>query len=341
LPDATTTMTKPEQMIGTGPFVFDTIDGNRLVTLKAFKDYHGGAPKVDRIERPVVLDAVTRLNLYKQGQVDLIPLERQDVKAIQADPKLKDDLKFFDRPSTWYIGLNCDLVPALKDRRVRRALAMVVDRRKIVDEILGGQNQIATCVVPPGVFGHRDSVKGLPMDIPAAKALLAEAGYPGGKGIGPIEFSYRDGRPDVELVVQTLQQEWKEALGVNISLQKREWGSYLQKQNKKQLAAYHMRWAADYLDAENFLSTLLASYGGENKLNYKNPQFDALCAQADTILDEAKRKELYAQAEDLTLGDAAFIPIYFQRDAELIRGNVKGLRESLFGHLPHTNVTVN
>ncbi|RYG39757.1 ABC transporter substrate-binding protein, partial [bacterium] len=213
------TMTKPEQMIGTGPFIFDTIDSNRLVTLKAFKEYHEGAPKVDRIERPVVLDAVTRLNMYKQGQVDLIPLERQDVKAIQADDKLKGDLKFFDRPSTWYVGLNCNLLPALKDRRVRRALAMAVDRKTIVDGILGGQNVIATSIVPPGVPGHRENVAGVPYDVAGAKALLAQAGYPGGKGLPEIELSYRDGRPDVELVAQALQQQWKEALGVNLTLQ--------------------------------------------------------------------------------------------------------------------------
>ena len=338
--DGSATMTKPEQMIGTGPFVFDTIDTSRLVTLNAFKEYHDGPPNVDRIERPVILDAVTRLNSYRQGEIDLIPLERQDVKAIQADAKLKNDLKFFDRPSTWYVGMNCNLVPALKDRRVRRALAMAIDRKSIVEGVLGGQNTIATGIVPPGVFGHRDNPRGVPFDQAGAKALLAEAGFPGGKGIGEIEFSYRDGRPDVELVAQAVQQQWK-AVGVNITLQKREWGSYLQKNNAKQLPAFHMRWAADYLDAENFLSTLLASYGNENKVNYKNEQYDALCREADTTLDENKRKELYAKAEDLVLDDAPFIPIYFQRDAELVRGKVKGMRESLFGHLPHTTTSVN
>jgi ABC-type oligopeptide transport system substrate-binding subunit len=103
---------------------------------------------------------------------------------------------------------------------------------------------------------------------------------------------------------------------------------------------FHMRWSADYLDAENFLSTLLASYGPENKVNYVNAQYDALCRQADTALDEATRLKLYAQAEDIVLQDAPFVPIYFQRDAELISPRVRGLRESLFGHLPHTTVTL-
>jgi ABC-type oligopeptide transport system substrate-binding subunit len=119
-----------------------------------------------------------------------------------------------------------------------------------------------------------------------------------------------------------------------------EWRAYLEKHNKKEMPFFHMRWGADYLDAENFLSTLLASYGPENKVNYVNPEYDALCAKADTTADPAERLKLYAQAQDIVLQDAPFIPIYFQRDAELISPRVKGLRESLFGHLPHTTVSM-
>jgi ABC-type oligopeptide transport system substrate-binding subunit len=99
-----------------------------------------------------------------------------------------------------------------------------------------------------------------------------------------------------------------------------------------------MRWAADYLDAQNFLSILLASYGTENHTQYSNPKFDALCAQADSTMDSDLRLKLYAQAEDIALQDAAFIPIYFQKDAELISPRVKGIRESVFGHLPHSKL---
>ena len=104
---------------------------------------------------------------------------------------------------------------------------------------------------------------------------------------------------------------------------------------------YHMRWAADYLDPQDFLSLMLTTTGEENKQNYSNPQVDALCAQADVMQEkDPKRLALYAQAEDLILQDAAWLPIYFQSDAELINPRVKGLRESLFGHLPHTTVSL-
>ena len=88
------------------------------------------------------------------------------------------------------------------------------------------------------------------------------------------------------------------------------------------------------------MSLLLASYGNENHVNYHNPQYDALCAKADASQDPEERKRLYDQAEDIALQDAPFIPIYFQKDAELISPRVGGLKESLFGHLPHTTVTL-
>ena len=340
LKDPLADITTVEQMVGTGAFKFETIKNDQQITLVANKDYHDGAPKLERIERPVVLDAQTRLNMYKTGQIDLVQLERQDVKAIEADATLKDSLKFFDRPSVFYVAFNSGVVPAFKNQKLRRALAMGLDRDQIVTKVLGGMVKKATGVLPPGVFGARETANVVPFNLEEAKKLLAEAGYPGGKGFPDVEMSFRDGRPDVELVATAIQNQWQENLGVKISLQKREWGAYLKKNNAKELPLFHMRWAADYLDAENFLSTLLASYGNENKIYYSNPQFDALCREADTTLDEAKRKDLYAKAEDMVLQDAPFVPIYFQRDAELIRKNVTGLRESLFGHLPHRTVSV-
>ena len=335
-------ISKFDEMVGTGPFKITEYVPDGRVVLEANAAYHGGAPKLARIERPIVKDGQTRLNLYKQGQVEMISLERQDLEAINRDEKLKSESKKFDRPSMFYVGLNCDLLPELKNVKVRRAIAMAIDRDKIVTEILGGVNQRADSILPPSVLHYRAKAKVLPFDVTAAKSLLTEAGFPDGKGFPEMTMAYRDGRPDVEIVVQAVQQQLKQNLGINIKPKKIEWGAYLAAHNqKKTLQCFHMRWGADYLDPENFLSTLLATYGNENKVNYSNPAYDALCREADGILDENRRAKLYAEAEDMVLQDAPFIPIYFQRDVELISPKLSGLRESAFGHLPHTTTSVN
>jgi ABC-type transport system substrate-binding protein len=333
-------ITQPEQMVGTGPFRVTEYVPVQLVAMEANKDYHGGAPQLARIERPVIKDPLTRLNKYKGGEVDLVSLERQDVTTLRSDAKFSSHLRTFDRPAIWYVGFNQKGYAPFQDRRVRRAFAMAIDRKKIVDEILGGLNVAAGGIVPPGVPGHRPDAKAIPFDPEAAKRLLAEAGYPGGRGLPPLELSHREARKDIEIVAQAVQAQLKQNLGVDVQIRTMEWGAYLERWNRGELQLFHMRWAADYLDPENFLSYMLATWGPENKIGYANQEFDALCRQADQMMDMAARLPLYAKAEDIALQDAPWVPIYYQRDFELIHPRVSGMRESLFGHLPHTTTRV-
>ncbi len=334
-------ISKPEEMVGTGPFKVTEYVPQQLVRLEGFADYHGGAPKLKGIERRVVKDAATRLSMYRTGEIDLLMLERQDVAALQKDAVMKDHLKFFDRPAIWYIGMNQDAYPAFKDKKLRQAIAMAIDRNTIVNEILGGINVVAESVIPPSVPGHRAKAAIYPYNPAEAKKLLAEAGYgPGGKALPPLELMFREQRPDIQAVAVAVAGQLKQNLGVEPKLVTKEWGAYLEMRNRKELPFFHMRWAADYLDPENFVTFFFASYGYENKIGYVNPALDALTTKADVMPDGPERIKLYQQAEDIALQDAVFVPIYFQRDAELISPRVKGLRESVFGHLPHTTVTV-
>ncbi len=329
------------QMVGCGPFKLKSYQPQQLITLEAFEDYHGGAPKVKTIERWVLGDPVTRLNKFKNGELDLVQLERQDIAGLQKDSKFKDQIHFYPRPSIYYIGMNSLMYPPFKDKRVRQAFAMAIDKEKIVNERLGGINLIANSIVPPGIpGGDRKDAKSFKYDPAAANALLAQAGYVKAVGLQPLTLTFREDRPDIKIVAEAVASMLKSNLGVEVKLQSMEWGAYLTKYNEKKQTFYHMRWAADYVDPENFLSHMLATWGPENKMGYASPEFDALCKEADAIQDIDKAVGVYAKAEDVVLQDAPWIPIYFQRDAELINPRVKGLRESIFGHLPHTTVSV-
>jgi oligopeptide transport system substrate-binding protein len=331
---------KAEEMVGTGPFKAERYVPDQVAILAAHSEYHGGPPSIAHIERPVIKDAAARLNKFKSGELDLVMLERQDVPGIQKDPELSQKLQFFPRAAIWYIGMFESVYPPFKDRRVRRAVAMAIDKEKLVNELLGGQNTIANSIVPPGIPGHREDAQAIEMNVDEARRLLAEAGYPNGRGLPPLELTFREQRPDIRIVAEGVASQLKQNLGMDIRLQQLEWRSFLERVKKPDIQFVHMRWGADYLDPENFLSFMLMTYplSGENRLGYSNGEFDRLCQEADTLMDEGKRLELYARAEDIVLQDAPWVPIYFQRDAELISPRVKGLRKSLFGHLPHTNV---
>lgn len=331
-------ITEVEQMIGTGPFKMQDYVTNQKITLAAFDDYHGGRPELDRVERIVIKDAQTRLNKFRSGELDMTMLQRQDITGVEGDPALKDSLKLFERPAVWYVGMNQLAYEPFKDKRVRQAFAMAIDKKTIVETLMGGINTTATGIVPKGVVGHRPDAKDLDFNPERARELLAEAGYEGGQGLPPLEMYFREKFPDIKLVAEAVAGMLKEHLGVEVKLQTKEWRAYLELYNDEKLPFYHMRWAADYLDPQNFLSHMLATYGPENKCGYNNPEFDRLCRQADTLLDLDQRLPLYAQAEDIALDDAVWVPIYYQRDAELHRPELAGVRESLFGHLPHTTV---
>jgi oligopeptide transport system substrate-binding protein len=327
----------PEGMIGTGPFRIERLVSEQVVVLAAFAEHYEGQPTISRIERPVIKDSATRLNKYRANELDLLTLERQDVEAISRDPKLASHLTFMPRPAVFYIGMNPTVYPPFRDVRVRRALAMGVDKDVIVRDLLKGVNERADGILPPGVLGHREEPNGLAYDPEAAKRLLAEAGYPGGKGLPNLELAIREQRPDGRIVAESVASQLG-ALGVPVRIRTMEWRSFLERRNRRELAMFHLSWYADYLDPENFLSFLFNSKSPGNYLSYENAEFDRLTSTADTTMEPRERLLMYAQAEDIVLRDAVWIPLYFGRDPIMVQPRVKGLRTNLFGFLPHTNV---
>lgn len=335
---------------GTGPFKFADVKRNDLVHLTAFKDYHGGAPKLEGIMRPIVKDAGQRLNKYQVGELDIVEISPADLDRVQSDTTLKEELKSFPRAATWYLGLNQEAAgsPFVK-REVRQAFAMAINKDEIIKVAMKGQADLANNVIPPGIRGRNEHIQPLGFDPAKAKQLLAQAGYPDGKGFPELTFSYRKDLPQVSLTAQVVAQQLKTNLGINVQQRPMEWGQFLVERKAKTLALTHLRWAADYLDPQNFLSTLLHSskkVNGqedhpENGVGYNNPEFDKLCDAADREKDTNKRWELYGKAEQMAIEDSPWVPIYFQRDLELIKPRVKNLKDSLFGHRPHvvTEVT--
>jgi len=195
-------------------------------------------------------------------------------------------------------------------------------------------------ILPKGVPGYDPSFKGLPFNPAAAREELAQAGFPGGQGFPKITLSFRDGMPDVRRVCEVAQQDLKANLGIDVQLQQMDYGELLKRRNQADLPFYFLRWAADYLDPQDFLSVMLRTGAPENRISYSSAQFDRLCDQADVETKPDRRLQLYRQAERIAVDDAAWGPVYFQKDIELWNPRVQGLRDSLMGHLPHTRTFI-
>ena len=326
---------------GTGPFIFDKVLRGDKVTLKAFDGYHDGRPKLDGIERPIVTDGTQRINKFINGEVDIAEVSPNDLDHINGDPKLKPCLKMFPRAAVWYVAMNQEAPNSpFKNVKVRQAFAEAIDKSQVVTIAMKNTVDTANGILPIGVPGRNEAIIPLPYDPANAKKLLAEAGYPDGKNFPLLTMSFRKDAPEVQKSVELMVQQLQTNLNIEVQARGIEWGQFLKERDDKTQALAHLRWSADYLDPQNFLSTLLRANAAENKVGYNNPEFNTLCDAADSELDETKRFAMYKKAEQIAVTDAPFAPLYFKRDLELVSPQVGNLHDSLFGHRPHVLTTV-
>jgi oligopeptide transport system substrate-binding protein len=327
-----------KNVVGSGPYKLGAYTLKERAELDAFDGYWGGKPKLSKIIRPIVKETSAARQMYDVGDLDIVTLDKSDYENAKADPLIKDQVHLFDRASTFYLGINQTKYVAFKDKRVRQAIAHAIDKDAIVNKVLLGANTLAEGVLPKGIPGYDESFKGLLYDPELSKKLLKEAGFEGGKGLPPLTLHFRESQPDLSKTAQVVKEQLS-AVGITVDLKETEWNTYLTENGKDEHDLFHMRWGADYLDPQNFLSLLLSSTGTENHVAYHNPEYDALCAAADKEVDAKKRIEMYQKAQAIVVDDAAWVPLYYQRDLELIKPWVKGLRDGLMGHLPHTTTT--
>ncbi len=326
---------------GTGPFQLKSYAPDSKVTMAAYAGYWDGAPKVAGISRPIIVDASTRHAEYVNGDLDVLQyLQPGNLATDQNDPNLKSQIQLFPRASTWYVGLNSKAFPAFKDVRVRQALAYATDKNLIVQRVFAGKRDVAQDILPEGIPGTDPNFQGYPYDPAKAQALLAAAGYPGGKGFPVVPMVYRIGYPEVQATVELLRDQWQKNLDITVQGSGEEYGKMLHEKDQGTLPCYHIRWAADYLDPQDYYTVLLHTGSVENTTGYSNPKYDAICDAADVSRDPTKRLAMYRPAARIAADDVPIIPLYYQKDPELVKPYVKGLDDCLMGHLPYKHLTL-
>lgn len=322
-------------MIGTGAFkMAEYRKGDRII-LEANKDYWEGVPKLERVERRILLDNNTRHDKFEAGELDITDISMAQHRADVQNAELAKLMHTFPRPSVYYMSLNQQAYPPFKDKRVRQAFAMAVNKAEIVKTVHEGVPPVAHGIVPPGVPGHDKGFQGLPYDPDRARKLLAEAGFPGGQGLPPLTLFFRASVEDIRNTAVAIAGDLEKNLGIKVQLEETDWGVFLEKRNRGELPFSFLRWAADYLDPQNFLSTMLRTGVRENTIGYSSAEFDRLCDSADVMQDPAKRLATYAKAQAIAIDDAPWVPIYYQTDVELWNPRLRGVEDSAMGHLPH------
>ncbi len=312
--------------IGTGPWRLKEWVHRSRVVYEAFPQYFEGKPKVDRLEMPIVQEPATQLAMYQNGELDVVLVPIGDYPRLKRDPRWSKEMREWDRAQVQLLALNPRVYAPFKDVRVRQAFAHAIDRPKVINQVFQGLYLLAGGMLPPGLPGYDKELKGLPYDPARAQALLAEAGFPGGRGLPPLTISVNPVTGDYRMMTEPIAAMLKDTLGVPIEVQIQEFASFTAAMNRQDaLPAFMTGWSATMLDPNYFLELWLHSKSALNRVNYANPAFDALLDQANTATDRARRVALFQQADQLVAKEVPVIPIMYTRFVYLVSPKVKGL----------------
>ncbi|MCA9135958.1 MAG: peptide ABC transporter substrate-binding protein [Planctomycetales bacterium] len=314
--------TKTENIVTNGPFKLQFRRLRDRIRAEKNPDYWNAKNVSFKTVDFVSLESQnTALNMYETGQLHWI---YQLPTSVMEDLEVRDDYHSAPKLSVYFYKLNND-VPPLDDIRVRQAISMAIDRKQIVQQVTKGGEQPAYSVVPPGIAGYKGA-EGLKENVQRAQQLLAEAGFPQGRGFPKISLLYNTSerhRP----VAEVLQQQLQNNLNIKVEIKNMEWGSFVEtvQQEKYEMARYG--WVGDYPDPNTFLD-LWVSDNPQSNTNWSNPEYDGLLKSASGELDPAKRMELLRQAETILATELPIIPIYFYTSAEMAKTNIVGFAPS-------------
>ncbi len=262
---------------------------------------------------------------FRAGQLHTtwdVPLSKLDAYRKDSPELLRIDPIF----ESYFVRFNVG-VPAFKDPRVRRAFALTINREAIVKNILRGGQLPATGLTPPGIAGYTPP-PGIASDADEARRLLAEAGYPGGKGFPKVEFLTIPQETQQRLA-EALQERWRRELGVEVVIIQKEFKMFLAAINdlSRDYTFARGKWTAEYADPLAFIS-LLTTGNGVNGTGWNDPAYDALVNSANRELDPDRRHAALQKAETYFLERAPIAPVYWGTRTTLVQSSVHGWKKS-------------
>lgn len=332
---------EPATAISCGPFLLETWDKGREVVFVNNPNYDG--PWAAYWQQIVYLIGADEaiFPAYENGEIDLIErgyeqvISPADQARIESDPELNAQLHKFPQFQTWWLAFG-DEGTAFSDLKVRQAFAQAVDRDALVNSALRGQAVPAYGLLAPGFHSSNTEAQmaaAYPYDPEAARALLAEAGFgEGGNPFPAYDMTLRDPSPTVQTVAQGIQAMLKENLGIDVGIQSLERKTFTDQLNAHELPFVLIPWDMDYYDASNFMDVFVT--GGRHA--WSNEEYDALVKEADGIVgDEAKRAELYQQAEEILIADVGGVFLWHPVFTQLWKPYIEGpcLHENSYGIL--------
>jgi peptide/nickel transport system substrate-binding protein/oligopeptide transport system substrate-binding protein len=332
--------TKPETYVCNGAFTIkEWVPGSYMLFAKNPNYWNAGAIKLDTIKALLIEDPNAVYAAWQSKEAVMVKsIPSNEIANLRSDPNFHLD----PLPGTYYVCIN-DSLKQFSDPRVRQALSLAIDRNYMSETLTGGVYAPASSWVGPGITDwdgnsfQANANGGKPYidnkdtagNLEKAKKLLADAGYPEGKGFPAINYSVNDSSYH-KVFAEYIQQAWSQ-LGLTVNVNVVEWKAFLPQRRAGDYEVSRNGWVVDYNDASNLLE-LVQSTNGNDDAQYKNPAYDELMNKAAAEANAQVRSGYLHQAEDLLMSDAAAIPIAYYQEFYLQKDTVTGSWHSPSGY---------
>ena len=327
----------PETLISNGAFMLESWkhgEGGEMILVKNPNYWDADNVKAERLRFVFITDENTAYAAFRAGRIDYM----SSVPSRMLPMLLKTGAaKTVPVLGTAFCDFNMKRKP-FDDVRVRKAFALAIDRRVMVDKILLGGQLPASGIICGAIPGTTDAqdfrTEGgafLPerADVEEARRLLAEAGYPEGKGFPKVSYKYNSNSGNKQ-IAEALQGMWKQVLGVDVELLNEEWKVFIETRNKMEYDIARDAWLFDFVDAMSILEEFMST-SPQNKTGYVNPEFDEAMKKAAYEMDRVKRTNYLHEAEKILMEDMPCAPIYFYTGIEMQSKRVKNIHKTALG----------
>lgn len=327
--DRDTKWTRVGNIVGNGPFMLKEWRYSHSITVERNPLYWDASTvKLNEIQFiPIVSDA-TEERAFRDGQIhatNTVPLAKIDHYRTREPEVFHEDPML----GTYFYRINVTK-PPFTDKRVRKALTLAVDRETLTRNVLRGGQKPTTGFTPPGAGEGYHTPDLLRYDPEEARRLLAEAGFPNGKGFPKFDILINT-LESHRTIGEAIQEMWKKNLNIPVGVLNQDWNVYLESQRKLDFQLCRAGWIGDYLDPYTFLS-IWQTGDGNNNTGWSNARYDQMMQASLREGDPAKRMALLSEAETMLLDELPMVPLYWYVRNHLSRPEVKGLKSSLLEH---------
>jgi peptide/nickel transport system substrate-binding protein len=298
--------------IGSGPFRFVSAAQDKNVIIERNPDYWGSQAHIQRVLFNVIPDPTTRALELRKGSADIATnaLTADMIVAIRHDSKLKVE----QAPGTilGYLAFNTR-DPILKDVRVRQAIAYAIDRRPLIQYLWRNLARPADSVLPPNSWAYDGNVEKYPYDPERARQLLDQAGYHQVNGVC-FHITFKTSTEESSRLIAAVLQQQLRDVGIALDIRTYEFATFFADVTKGAFQTYTLRWVGGNNDPDIFEYAFDSDHmppKGQNRGFYSNPKLDALIAAGRKETDQEKRKQIYAQVQQILAEDLPYINLWY------------------------------